>query len=300
MHSLEPAWEALKRDFEAAISQSVRATRQEVSHDLNQIARRLRNYRTEAEWISAVLDGAARFAGQAAVFTVNDGIVSLRAQERLDVPSDLSFEAASAGAFSGAIDSKDPVVALRTAGEVNAALSDADPKARAHIFPVTNAGRVAALIFAAGEDLDLNALELIGGIASAVLERKSNSTIHTQIVPESPKIVETNGKKASKPTLPSWADLSDDQRSLHIKAQRFSRVKIAEMQITRPEICRAGREQANIYMLLKAEIDKARDTYRKQFMTIPSMVDYLHLELVHTAAEGDENKLGADYPGQLV
>jgi hypothetical protein len=30
------------------------------------------------------------------------------------------------------------------------------------------------------------------------------------------------------------------------------------------------------------------------------MGDYLHLELVRTAAEGDELKLGADYPGQLV
>ena len=34
-------------------------------------------------------------------------------------------------------------------------------------------------------------------------------------------------------------------------------------------------------------------------MTNPSMVDYLHLELIRTAAGGIEQKLGADYPGQL-
>lgn len=35
-------------------------------------------------------------------------------------------------------------------------------------------------------------------------------------------------------------------------------------------------------------------------MTISSMVDYLQLELVRMAAESDELKLGADYPGRLV
>jgi hypothetical protein len=30
------------------------------------------------------------------------------------------------------------------------------------------------------------------------------------------------------------------------------------------------------------------------------MVDYLHLELIRTAVEGDEKKLGSEYPGQMV
>jgi len=72
------------------------------------------------------------------------------------------------------------------------------------------------------------------------------------------------------------------------------------MQLSKPEACRAGREQNDLYLLLKNEIDKAREIYRRQFGTISPMADYLHVELVHTAAEGDEMKLGADYPGQLV
>jgi hypothetical protein len=111
----------------------------------------------------------------------------------------------------------------------------------------------------------------------------------------------SNGRtEAPIPALPAWADLDEQQRTLHIRAQRFSRVTIAEMQLFRPEACRAGREQSNLYIFLKGELDKAREIYRKQFMTIPSMVDYLHLELVRTVAGGDELKLGADYPGQLV
>jgi hypothetical protein len=72
------------------------------------------------------------------------------------------------------------------------------------------------------------------------------------------------------------------------------------MQLAKPEACRAGREQSDLYLFLKNEIEKAREIYMRQFGTISSMADYLHLELVRTAAGGDETKLGADYPGQLV
>jgi hypothetical protein len=85
-----------------------------------------------------------------------------------------------------------------------------------------------------------------------------------------------------------------------VRAQRFSRVKVAEMELSRPEACRAGREKGNLYLFLKNEIEAARNAFREQFMLIPSMVDYLHLELVRAAAEGDEKRLGADYPGQLI
>jgi hypothetical protein len=100
--------------------------------------------------------------------------------------------------------------------------------------------------------------------------------------------------------LPAWSDLPMEQRQLHVRAQRFARVAVAEMQLARPEACRAGREQGDFYLFLKREIDKVRENYRKQFMTVPSMVDYLHLELIQTAAQGNEQKLGADYPGRLL
>jgi hypothetical protein len=166
-----------------------------------------------------------------------------------------------------------------------------------------------AILFAADQEyIDLNALELVAGLASAVLERYSNVSLHSRIEPATKEratepavpIQREVAPPAAKPTLPAWADLSEGQRALHIRAQRFSRVAVAQMQLAKPEACQAGREQSNLYLFLKPEIEKARESYRKQFMTIPSMMDYLHIELVKTAAEGDEMKLGAEYPGQLV
>jgi hypothetical protein len=294
MHALDRAWEALKREFEAANEQAARAARSQITNELNQFLRRLRQYGKEGEWISALLDSAGRFAQGAALFEVKNEALALRGQLKMELPADFSFPLASAAAFVSAIETKDPVVALRSPSEVGERLSDKNSGERAHLIPLLNGSRVVAVLFAADREYtDANGLELIAGMASAVLERKSNVGLHSQIA-EAPKA------KPNIRALPAWADLSEEQRNLHTRAQRFARVAIAEMQLARPEACKAGREQSNLYLFLKSEIDKARDTYRKQFMVIPSMVDYLHLELIQTAAEGNELKLGVEYPGQLV
>jgi hypothetical protein len=316
MHPLEESWHGLKQQFDSAVSQSVRAARCQISNELNHCLRRLRQYREQAEWVSAVLDLASRFVNQIALFGVEKANLKLLGTCRLELPIDLSFAVSSAGAFADAIDSRDPVIALRTAANVSEHLSVADSAERAHIIPISNGARVVAILFAADDDyMDVNALELVGGIASLVLERHSNRELRAQIAPATnghsrgkngeASAFETNGTgeqevSNSSSSLPSWADLTEEHRELHIQAQRFSRVTLAEMQLAKPEAFRAGREQANLYLFLKNEIDKARETYRTRFLAISSMLDYLHMELVHSAAEGDEMKLGAEYPGRLV
>lgn len=296
MHLLEPAWETLKRDFDSACLASRHAACSQLAAELNQIFRRLRHYENEEQWIAAVRDGAAKFSGVFALFTYRNRALQLRAQLNLNAPDDLIIETSSASAFASAIESGEPTVALCTPGEVGVALSASDISARVRLFPIANAGRAVAVLLVREEgSIDVDALELVSGMASAVLERQSNQALHSKIAPirapeEAPKLA------ASRP---AWADLDENQRALHIKAQRFSRVAVAEMQLMRPEACRAGRDQNNLYTLLQAEIDKAREAYGRQFMKISSMIDYLHLELVKTAAAGNPERLGADYPGQL-
>jgi hypothetical protein len=297
MHRLESAWENIKREFESSRAETTRTSRAELTHDLNQLLRRFRQYQTERDWAATLLDAALHFAEQAAVFAVRDGGAESRGQVNVPAADGLSFPVSSAAAFASAIASKDPVIALRTTSEVGQALSSGTE--RAHLFPVTNDSRVVAVLFAAGETLDTNALELIAGLASIVLERRSNASLHSQIA-AMPRPQNRDAARARGGALPAWANLHEAHRDAHRKAQRFARVTVAQMQLNRPEACRSGREQGNLYVFLRSEIDKARETYRNQFMTIPSMVDYFHLELVEAALAGDEAKLGADYPGALV
>jgi hypothetical protein len=320
MNFPDRAWEELKREFESLSSQAMKAACSELTKDLNQSLRRLRQYQGEREWSSALIDALARFTPQAAVFELRDDVLLLRRQVNLDLAEDLQFPVNSAPSFRSAIEGRDPVVALRSSSEVTESLSRPGSPGRAHLLPIANGARVVAVAFAADEaDADLNGLELVVGIASAVLERQSNRDVHGLIapaaittgaaIPESEaREGQSNGTQRhtggpagpGKRLLPKWADLDEKGQMLHVRAQRFSRVTVAEMQLSRPEACRAGREKGNLYLFLKNEIDAARNAFREQFMVIPSMVDYLHLELVRATAEGEEQRLGADYPGQLI
>jgi hypothetical protein len=299
MHTPEPAWTDIRAEFDAACLQSARDARVELLSQFNSLARRFRQYETEGEWVGLVLEGARAFAHQVALFVLENGILHLRGRINLELTDTLAFPMEGAAAFRSVCATKDPVTALRNPAEVTEALSVPATMGRAHLLPILNGARVAAILFAvAGENSDLNGLEFVTGLASGVLERQSNATRHAQIaiLPQSPaphSPAETYGP-------PSLTNLGEAERQLHIRARRFSRVAVAELQLARPDACGAGREQDSLYLFLAKEIDRSREIYRRQFMTIPSMADYLHMELVQTMAEGDGSKLGADYPGPLL
>ena len=278
--------------------------------ELNQILRRLRSYRTEAEWTGAFLDGAKPYAEQLAVFILDGDLLRLRGERNLHIPADLTLQFVSAKAFANAIQSQESVVSLRNSGEVGESLSAAAKGTRLQLVPIQNGARVVAVLFAGGErPASLAGLELIAGMASLALERKTNAGLNIQIAPPAPSVArplsqeETPARSRELPRrgeAPPLAGLSDADRTRHLRAQRFARVRVAEMQLNHPDACRAGREQHDVYLFLKTEIDSAREFYRSHFMTVLFMVDYLHLELVRSAAEGDESRLGEDYPGQLA
>ena len=296
MQGLANAWDAVQREFESERTRGERAGREQSARDLVPCARRLRQYEDESEWAGALTDGLALAAAAGAVFAVKAGKVELLGARGLQLEG---FEpVALPAAFRAAVDSREPVIALAAASEVGERLASGEA-ARVHIVPITNGERVAALLFARdAAETDANALELLAGIASMALEaRGKHGAQGTIAIASAAARVEQPEKKRGD--APAWAELKDDERAIHVRAQRFARVRVAEMELSRPEACRAGREQRNLYVFLKSEIDRARERYREQFVTTFSMVDYLHLELVR-AAGGEEDALGDDYPGPMA
>jgi hypothetical protein len=296
MHPLDPAWQALIAQFEAAQARAAVDARSRVSEDLNQAARRLKQYKTDAEWYAAVVDGVSRFAPEVALFSVEGDRFLLKGARGLALQDDLTIDGADAAAFRNAVDSGELAVALASASEVSESLAATVPVNRALLVPIGNGERVAALLFCAARDgTDTNAIEVIVNIASSVLERHSRGPAHMQIAaapqPQRPKTGDSG---------PRWAEIPESDRLKHVRARRMARVKVAEMQLYRPEACQAGRAQKDIYLFLKREIDSARDIFREQFLPTQSMADYLHIELVDRLAQNDNALLGADYPGQMV
>ncbi len=290
----EPEWDHLKTEFNAACQQSAQSARVQIAHELNQLFRRFRQYEKEADWVRLVMEGAANYARQAALFALRGESLQLRGAVNLDLQSDLSFEIKSVAAFNAVLRSKEAVTALRTSGEVGAALSS--PGKLAYLFPILNGARVVAILFANGDESEVDQLELVANMAASALERGNNSSMHSQIA-VAPAVTPP---QVPKRRLPPWTDMPPDHRALHSEAARFARVNVAEMQLLKPVACRNAREQGDLYVVLGKEIDKARETYRRQFMILPSMADYLHEELVGSILEGDSKKLGVDYPGELA
>jgi len=86
-----------------------------------------------------------------------------------------------------------------------------------------------------------------------------------------------------------------------LRAQRFARVRVAEIQLYHAAQMKSGRASGDVYRALKPQIDAARDAYREKFLTpVNGTADYLHREFVRTLANDDAALLGPEYPGPLV
>jgi hypothetical protein len=96
------------------------------------------------------------------------------------------------------------------------------------------------------------------------------------------------------------AKLPKDEQEMHARAQRFARVRVAEMRLYRAQAVKQGRDAGDLYAALQKEIESGREQFRQDFLSTPTMIDYFHVELVRTLANDDASMLGPDYPGPLA
>jgi hypothetical protein len=93
----------------------------------------------------------------------------------------------------------------------------------------------------------------------------------------------------------------DEERRLHNDARRFARLLISEIKLYNEQKVTEGRIEHDLYDRLREYIDRSREMYDKRVKAeVATRYDYFHGELVNTLAEGDESKLGANYPGATV
>ncbi len=86
-----------------------------------------------------------------------------------------------------------------------------------------------------------------------------------------------------------------------VRAQRFARVKIAEIQLYQAPAVKVGRAAHDLYGSLKPHIDAAREAFKERFLTPGQEIgDYLHVELVRELANDDATLLGPGYPGPMA
>lgn len=90
--------------------------------------------------------------------------------------------------------------------------------------------------------------------------------------------------------------LPHDAQEMHRKANRHAKVSMQDIKLIRPEQVRLGRENRDLCIRLKDDIDKARKEYDRRFKLILNHpVDYFYDWMVQILADGDADKLG-EYP----
>ena len=301
------------------VQRSAEVSRRQLIQKLNQVTRRLRQFENERQWANALVDGTRGFCGRAAVFLIRDGHLHLETTRNFDdADLDDHIPLDAAPAFRTAIETRDTLVVLRSDSELSQPVVrylgevSGDDDGRGYLFPVITGQDVPAVLYSDSNPVDVDALDLLVALAGAVSESHrlqapvvaTPEPVLAEHVPAPNGLVNIIGAASSpaqKPEILSWFSLSREDRDLHLRAQRFARVQVAEIRLYQSETVKKGRAAHDLYTSLQTEIDSAREAFRKEFWNATdSMVDYLHLELVRTLANDDAEVLGSQYPGPLV
>jgi hypothetical protein len=124
--------------------------------------------------------------------------------------------------------------------------------------------------------------------------------IELEAEPESIELIEPSAPAVS-PEAEFEGDfdvnqLTPEEQELHRRANRVAKVSMQDIKMLRPEQVRLGREQKDLCVRLKDDIEKAHREYDRRFKPIMDHpVDYFYRWMVEILAEGDAHALG-EYP----
>ena len=291
----------LERDAARVTAEVRELSRRELADHFNQAVRRMRHAPDTADLCAALLDAAAPFASSVALVRVAHNTAFGERVRGVPEESAAGFHGQEialrrAPALAEAIRSRDPVTAAATPGELSeelAGLTGLDGSERVFLYPLAAGDRVPALLSAWGE-VQGSALELLTQIAAAAWSTLPARSDLLGIAP-----ARSNGRQAEGPS--AWDALTSEEQQVHLRAQRAARVQVAEIRLFETDAVQAGRAQRDVYGVLRQRIDAARESFHKKFFSAtPTMVDYLHLELLRTLANDDPELLGNEYPGPMA
>lgn len=90
--------------------------------------------------------------------------------------------------------------------------------------------------------------------------------------------------------------LSPEEQEMHRRANRVAKVSMQDIKMLKPEQVRLGRQNKDICVRLRDDIEKAHKEYERRFRQIQSHpVDYFYHWLVQILGDGDPGAIG-DYP----
>lgn len=289
-------------ELAARMDSEVREVRRLYAESVNQALRRFRLAGDDERILQLLHASCEPYAAQSVVLVFENNQARILPDNGADNgaaraagPANPAFSIDGAQAILAVIESRDPVVAVGSADQISAvAVAFAGGRRsgedrggedrKAYLFPVVARQSVVGMLIASGA-VDAASIELLCGVAAMRLESIANQTLPAGVISE----------------RRMWDDLSADDQKLHLQAQRMAKVRVAEMRVYQGDAMRSGISGRNVYGALESRIDAARREFRQAYLSkSPTMVDYLHLEILRNLAQDDPQLLGQDYPGPMV
>lgn len=175
----------------------------------------------------------------------------------------------------------------------------------------------------------ISAVADFGQVPAPVLEAASTPSLDTSPSPEISEVeVESAVEETPPPaeTVPAFDEASSavteaprippspvppadatqtqpiaDEEKLHMEAKRFARLLVSEIKLYNEHHVLEGRENRDLYLRLKRDIDRSREMYEKRVSAqVSRRIDYFHDEIIRILGDNDPSTLGSDYPGPRV
>jgi hypothetical protein len=275
-----------REELESALSTAQKESALDLAESLKQTVRRLRQTTDEAGALGLVVSSSVPYCQKAAAFVFEQDAARLSSARGLDA-AELAIDLKQAAAFFSAVETKDPVIATASESELSKeffppAIEGFAAGEKVFLFPLVVKGSVVAVLFA------------LGGVQAPPMELLAEVTASHMSTLRQVALVQAS-PSAQPPQR--WEDLGPEQQATHLRAQRFARLKVSEIRLYHPDTVRRGIKRSDLYLVLKQQIDGAREAYKKEF---PGLVDYLYIELVGNLANNDDRLLGPLFPGPLV
>jgi hypothetical protein len=284
---------------------------------LNSAVSSLQDGEAQPDILRALLEGAAKFSGRAALFVIRGGTATGwqgRGFDDDDGIKKFSVDTAS-GLASRAVQDRMPAAAAAAEFDSKFVSAVGNPSdGNAVVLPLVVKEKVAALVYAdagtgdgtldpsalhllvrsAGQWLEVLALRKAGGAAAAEPEREAQ--------PEPPPKAAARAPEPPPPPPPPPAreepEIPAADQEVHKKAKRFAKLLVDEIKLYNQAKVTEGRQKRDLYDRLKEDIEKSRATYEKRYGQTPAASgDYFSQEVLRILAENDAGLMGSNFPG---
>ena len=264
----------------------------------------------QADILKALLEGVAKFSARTALFVVRGTALAgwqMRGFADENIRG-LTLDG-SKGLAARAIQDRNRVSGAATDFDSAFLQQHGAPADRsATVFPLVVRDKVAAILYCDSGSktgaTDYAAIDVLTRYTCLWLELAAGKKTGAQ----AESSAGSGTAQASAPTAEfspvavaaaasSVGNLSPEDQELHKKAQRFAKLLVDEIKLYNQSKVAEGKQNRDLYKVLREDIEKSRATYDKRYGGTPvATARYFDSEVVRILADNDRSLMGSDFP----